>query len=35
MISGKFGDGEELICEIELITSDGFELPIYALFIRK
>ncbi|MGD1913540.1 MAG: aspartyl protease [Rivularia sp. (in: cyanobacteria)] len=31
MISGKFGDGEELIFEIELITSDEFELPIDAV----
>ncbi len=31
MISGKFGDGEELIFEIELITFDGFELPIDAV----
>jgi predicted aspartyl protease len=28
MISGRFGDGEELIFEIELIAEDGFELPI-------
>lgn len=32
MISGRFGDGEELIFEIELITFDGFELPIDAVF---
>jgi len=31
MISGKFGDGDELIFEIELITFDGFQLPIDAL----
>jgi len=28
MISGRFGDGEELIFEIELIAANGFELPI-------
>lgn len=28
MISGRFGDGEELIFEIELIAGNGFELPI-------
>lgn len=31
MISGRFGDGEELILEIELIAFDGFELPIDAV----
>lgn len=28
MISGRFGDGEELIFEIEFIAANGFELPI-------
>jgi len=28
MISGSFGDEEELIFEIELIAFDGFELSI-------
>lgn len=32
MISGRFGDGEELIFEIDLIGRDGFELPIDAVF---
>ena len=31
MIEGRFGDGEELIVEIELIAVNGFELPIDAV----
>ncbi|MDJ0619309.1 MAG: aspartyl protease [Calothrix sp. MO_192.B10] len=31
MISGRFGDEDELIFEIELITFDGLELPIDAV----
>ncbi len=32
MISGKFGDDDELFFEIELIAADGLELPVEALF---
>lgn len=32
MISGKFGDEDELFFEIELIAADGLELPVEALF---
>ncbi len=32
MIQGKFGAEDELIFEIELITSDGLELEIEAIF---
>lgn len=31
MISGKFGDEDELFSEIELIAADGLELPVDAL----
>ena len=32
MISGFFGDEDSLFFEIELISSDGLELPVDALF---
>ncbi|BAZ79086.1 aspartyl protease [Sphaerospermopsis kisseleviana CS-549] len=32
MISGKFGDEDELFFEIELMAADGLELPVEALF---
>ncbi len=32
MIQGRFGDGEELIFEIELIAASGLELPVDAIF---
>ena len=32
MISGNFGDEDELFFEIELIAADGLQLPIEALF---
>ncbi|WP_414527033.1 aspartyl protease [Nodularia chucula] len=32
MISGKFGDEDELFFEIELITADGLEIAVDALF---
>jgi predicted aspartyl protease len=32
MISGKFGDEDELFFEIELIAADGLELSVEALF---
>ncbi|MDM9379630.1 aspartyl protease [Chlorogloeopsis sp. ULAP01] len=31
MISGKFGDEDELLFEIELIAADGLELPVDAM----
>jgi len=31
MIQGRFGDGEELIFEIELIAASGLELPVDAM----
>jgi predicted aspartyl protease len=32
MITGWFGDEDELFFELELITSDGLELPVDAMF---
>lgn len=32
MISGKFGDEDELFFEIDLIAADGLEIPVDALF---
>ncbi|MDB9304124.1 aspartyl protease [Nodularia spumigena CS-591/12] len=32
MILGNFGDEDELLFEIELITADGLEIPVEALF---
>ncbi|MBD2133499.1 MAG: aspartyl protease [Sphaerospermopsis kisseleviana] len=32
MIQGYFGDGGQLFFEIELITTDGFNLPVDAMF---
>ena len=32
MILGNFGDEDELFFEIELITADGLEIPVEALF---
>jgi predicted aspartyl protease len=32
MTSGKFGDQNELFFEIDLITADGLEIPVDALF---
>ncbi|MEB3147895.1 MAG: hypothetical protein VKL60_02615 [Sphaerospermopsis sp.] len=33
MISGKFGDEDELFFEIELMAADGLELPVEALLV--
>jgi hypothetical protein len=35
MILGKFGDEDELFCEIELITADRLEISVDALFYRN
>ncbi|MEH2453650.1 aspartyl protease [Nostoc sp.] len=32
MISGKFGDEDELFFEIDLIAADGLEIPVDTLF---
>lgn len=32
MIAGRFGDEDELFFEIELITSEGLQLVVDALF---
>jgi len=32
MISGKFGDEDELFFEIDLIAADGLDIPVDALF---
>lgn len=31
MIEGNFGDSGQLFCEIDLITSDGLNLPVDAM----